>query len=557
MDASHMPLRPSLSLKIIVVLVITLTVVLSGTTYFSIQSQRAHLEQVVQLSAERSSNFAKKALRQGMEVNHQEDIWRTITDLGSEPGIERIRIYDKRGVIRYSTSHNEVWTTVDVNADACTMCHGNASDFERTASEQFVRIYEAPDGHRVLGFINPIANERSCWDADCHAHTKDQTYLGVLDVQMSLAKIDTHIGSGVNLLLLASLVTLLAVALVSGVFVYVVVHKPVKQVIEGTKALARGELRHKITVPSTDEIGELAHSFNDMGEELHSAEQKLVEWSNTLEQKVEEKTHELQQAQAQVLHMEKMASLGKLSSMIAHELNNPLSGILTYAKLIRKRLGRPDLTAEQLAAIDRDLTLISDESKRCGDIVRNLLFFARGQSGSFAPCYVREVAEKALRLIQHQIDMQRIEVTQVFPESPIEVICDQNQIQQVLLALMMNAVEAMPDGGDLRLTLTDIGEDVRIEVRDTGVGIPVEDLPRIFEPFYTTKESGFGTGLGLSIVYGILRSHGGDIAVESTLGIGSTFTIILPKHAHPPHATTGGTEHDTDAGPLSHSYSHR
>ncbi len=552
-----MSLRPSLSLKIIIVLVITLTVVLSGTTFFSIKSQQAHLEQVVQLSAERSSNFAKKALRQGMEINHQEDIWRTITDLGSEPGIERIRIYDKRGVIRYSTDHKEVWTTVDVNADACTMCHGNATDFEKTASDQFVRIYETSGGDRVLGFINPIANERGCWDADCHAHTAEQTYLGVLDVQMSLAKIDTHIASGVNLLLLSSVVTLLAVALVSGVFIYVVVHKPVKRVIAGTKALAQGELRYKINVPSTDEIGELAHSFNDMGESLHTAEQKLLEWSTTLEQKVEEKTRELQQAQAQVLHMEKMASLGKLSSMIAHELNNPLSGILTYAKLIRKRLGRPDLTEEQLGAIDRDLSLISDESKRCGDIVRNLLFFARGQSGTFAPCYIREVAEKALRLIQHQIDMQRIEAELSFPETPIEVICDQNQIQQVLLALMMNAVEAMPDGGDLKLQLVEDGDSVRITIRDTGVGISSDDLPRIFEPFYTTKESGFGTGLGLSIVYGILRSHGGDISVASTPGIGSTFTILLPKHAHPPHATTGGTEHDTDAGPLSHTYSHR
>lgn len=536
-----MKIYHTLALKITIMVAATVAVLLLGSTIMDITVQQRNLQQAVQISAERASAFAKKALRTGMERNRQDEILRIITLFGTEPGVERIRIYDKMGTIRYSTHGAEMGTVVDRNADACTMCHGSGSEFERTSSDQYVRIYNSPMGYRILGFINPIKNERSCWDADCHAHPRNQTVLGVLDVQMSMKKIDEHIASSTRGLVTSALILLVAVVAVSGAFIYYRVHKPVKAVTEGTRQLSTGNLEHRITVRNKDEIGELAHSFNRMADSLSTAEAQLVDWSNTLEQKVETKTRELQQIQDHILHMEKMASLGKLSSMIAHELNNPLSGILSYAKLDRKRLEGQPLSEDMRQTLLRDLKLIADEATRCGDIVRNLLFFARSNTGSMAPCRLRDIIDKSIRLLQHQISMQDVTVNADIAEPEPTVFADQNQIQQVLVALMMNALEAMHDGGTLGIATSTIGSKARIVISDTGVGIPAQELNRIFEPFYTTKESGFGTGLGLSIVYGIIKNHGGDIAVNSTLGKGSTFTIHLPLRAAasvPPERTT-------------------
>ncbi len=524
-----MRLHHSLSFKIVVVLVFSLVVVLVLTALYNIEQQKTLLIRAAQVSAERTSNFAKKAVWTGMKKNHPEEIWSTIGELGKEPGLTRIRIYDKRGVIRYSTVGREAGTIVNANTDACTMCHGTSTEFTKTSSDQYARVYSGPNGERILGFINPIRNERTCWDAPCHAHHESQTFLGVMDVQISLASVDAYIASSTNLFIISLLLSLAAVALVSWLFIYTFVHKRVQKFIAGTEALAAGDMTYRIAIQSRDELGELANSFNSMAEDLRTAKAELITWSSTLEEKVKQKTRELQEVQGQVLHMEKMASLGKLSSMIAHELNNPLSGILTYAKLIRKRLTHRQLDETSLAEIVDDITLISDEAKRCGDIVRNLLYFARTQTGQLTPIDVHEIINKVIRLLKHQIDLQQISVQMEVPDDGIQLVCDTGQIQQALVALTMNAVEAMPDGGQLTMGAEARNERVILRVRDTGSGIPAEEMQRIFEPFYTTKESGHGTGLGLSIVYGIVRNHKGDVRVSSEPGLGTTFTIDLPR----------------------------
>ncbi len=523
----------TLSAKIVAAIVGTLTIVLAASTYLTINSQSRSLIAAVQLSAERSSSFAKKALRQGMEENNQSNLWRTINDLGSEIGVERIRIIDKRGTIRYSTLGREAGTQVDMNADACVMCHGESTDITRTQSDQYVRVYMARSGHRVLGFINPIRNEKSCWTADCHAHSESQTILGVLDVQMSLEAIDAHIEKNTLQLIITSVITLAAVGFISAVFVLVGVHSPVKKFIAGIGQIASGNLRHRIVLNRNDEIGALSTAFNEMASELYEARRELLDWSEKLEEKVEQKTAELQSVREQVVHMEKMASLGKLSSMIAHELNNPLSGILTLAKLVRKRLDNKSQDPATVERVHKDLTLIADEARRCGDIVRNLLFFARAQPRSANACDLDEIIERSLRLVQHQINLQEIEVTHRRSSDQMVVHCDEGHIQQVLVALIINAIEAMPDGGSLKIETEAADDGARIRVADSGIGILPSDLQRIFEPFFTTKESGYGTGLGLSIVYGIIKQHGGDIQVDSKPGNGTVFTIHLPEQGPP------------------------
>ncbi|MCB2204003.1 HAMP domain-containing protein [bacterium] len=518
----------SLSFKIIATVFAAMFIVLLSVSYLHIEAQYNFLERTIYLCAERASTFSKSALLHAMQENDRDNIWQTVKNMREAPGLDVIRIYDKTGTIRYSTNRSETGTQVDKRADACTMCHGESSTFTQTSSDQFMRIYDSPRGHRVLGLITPIENRPGCSTAPCHAHNPKQTVLGVLDVQMSLEETDAHVASQQRIAFLLSLAAFLILAGVSVLLIYFFVHKPVKSLIAGTSAVAAGDLSHQIHLERKDELGQLVTSFNKMSGELQRAKSALVEWSNTLEDKVEEKTQQLNRVQSQIMHMEKMASLGKLSSIIAHELNNPLAGILTYARLIEKRLGKGEVDAEHCERMGNEVKLIADEARRCGDIVKNLLFFARGGEGKYSQADLGEVVDKSIKLVQHKINLYEIHLEVQLPHDALLVNCDQNQIQQVVLAIIINAIESMPEGGRLRIALLRQESQAVIRIADTGVGISQEDQQRIFEPFFTTKEEGHGTGLGLSIAYGIVQSHEGRITLKSAPGKGAEFTIIIP-----------------------------
>jgi len=381
-----------------------------------------------------------------------------------------------------------------------------------------------------LGIITPIENQPSCSNAACHAHPAEQQILGVLDTDLSLAKADVQLAESSRRMILYTACALLLIALLSWFFVWQVVGRPVKALQHGTEQLAAGALGYQIEVQSSDEIGELAHSFNDMSSQLKAEHSENVAWTHTLEQRVEQKTCELKRAHEHALHTEKMASIGKMAAVLAHEINNPLSGILTYAKLLRKWLDHEDGGNSRRTEIRDSLDLIASESRRCGDLVKNLLTFSRTTPMNLQATDLNKVIHRSLRLVQHQLDLASIQVQpELDPDLP-PVLCDGAQIEQVLLALMMNAIDAMPQGGNLWL-VTKINRDegsVRIVVRDDGSGIPPEILPRLFEPFLTTKETGRGVGLGLAISRSILERHNGNIEVQSEVGRGTTFTVTLP-----------------------------
>jgi two-component system NtrC family sensor kinase len=335
---------------------------------------------------------------------------------------------------------------------------------------------------------------------------------------------------------------LLLIAALSSLVVWRVVGKPVRDLHRGTEHLAAGDLGFQIKVHSADEIGELARSFNEMSRELESDHKEKAAWTHTLEQTVEHKTNELKRAHEHALHTEKMASIGKMAAVLAHEINNPLSGILTYAKLLRRWLEHGDSNGHQ-HEICESLDLIASESRRCGDLVRNLLTFSRTTPMNLQETDLNQVIERSLRLVQHQCDLAGIQVqTQIDPALPL-VLCDGAQIEQVLLALMMNAVDAMPQGGNLWITASCADKNVCLVVRDDGSGIPPEILPRIFEPFLTTKETGRGVGLGLAICQSIIERHHGNINVQSAVGQGTTFTLTLPCGSDLESVEPGPTEH--------------
>jgi len=263
---------------------------------------------------------------------------------------------------------------------------------------------------------------------------------------------------------------------------------------------------------------------------LQSEHNENVSWTHTLEERVDDKTRELKRAHEHALHTEKMASVGKMAAVLAHAINNPLSGILTYAKLLRKWVEKDHSGGVHGMEICDALDLIASESRRCGDLVKNLLAFSRTTPMNLQLANLNRVVERSLRLVQHQLDLAGVQVqAQLDPDLP-PVFCDAAQMEQVFLALMMNAVDALPQGGNLWIVTT-FGHEpdqVSIVVRDDGCGISAEILPRIFEPFLTTKETGRGVGLGLAISHSILERHNGKIEVQSDLGRGTTFTVTLP-----------------------------
>jgi two-component system NtrC family sensor kinase len=352
----------------------------------------------------------------------------------------------------------------------------------------------------------------------------------VLDTDISLAKADAQLAAGTRVMLAYTILAVLIIAVLSWVFVWRVVGRPIRFLKDGTERLSQGDLGYQLDVRSNNEVGDLAHSFNGMSLQLRSANEEIVSWARTLEDRVEEKTHELKRAHDHVLHVEKMASVGKMAAVVAHEINNPLSGILTYAKLLRKWLDRRETETEKREEALQCLDLIASESRRCGDLVKNLLTFSRTAPINLQPTELNPVIERSVLLVRHQFEMNGVQLQLNLAANLPIVQCDPAQIEQVLLALVMNAIDAMPRGGNLWIStrLNDKADEVQIRVRDDGSGIPPDILPQIFEPFLTTKEAGHGVGLGLAISHSIVERHGGHIEVESQYGKGTEFLIHLP-----------------------------
>lgn len=297
---------------------------------------------------------------------------------------------------------------------------------------------------------------------------------------------------------------------------------PLRRMTLAIQEIAKGNLSHFIEVDSRDELGALADSFNQMTRHLREANEKLIEGAKTLEWKVEERTRELREIQSHLIQSEKLASIGKLAAGIAHEINNPLGGILIYSHLLLEDVpeGHPH---------HDNLQKIVKETTRCKGIVKGLLDFARPKEPEWAPTDIHDLLDACLMLTGRQALFQNIRVEKDYQSSLPRITADRGQLQQVFMNMIFNAAEAMEGKGTLTLrTSGSGGAEVTVEIADTGHGIRDEDQERLFEPFFTTKEVGQGTGLGLAISYGIIQKHNGTIEVRSEPGRGATFIIRLP-----------------------------
>jgi len=515
--------------------------------WVNIRYERAERIDVMIRGASQFSDTVKRSTHYAMLQNRWEDAFHIMDTIGKQEGVARVRVFTKEGTILFSTDRSEVGSAVDKRAESCYACHAAERPLERLMLPDRARVFRDTEGHRLLGMITPLYNEPGCSE-DCHVHPTSKRVLGVLDITLSLARVDEEIAAITRRTgAFAGFTIVLLVMILAGVVRRGVV-RPVRELVEGTRRVAQGDLTHRIPVRTRDEVGALAASFNRMTEALGKTQTELDALVATLEQRVEERTRELQEAQAQLIQTEKLASLGKLSASIAHEINNPLSGILTYAKLLSRKLrtGPPDADGVQAAL--QQLALVEREAQRCCSIVRSLLDFARQREPSFQPVDVEAAAAEALSLLSNRLAIQNVEVTQECAPAPT-VQADFGQLRQAFVNILMNACEAMPKGGTLHVVTREVslptagrggplsptgksGPPTRfaeVAISDTGQGIPPEHFSKIFDPFFTTKEK--GTGLGLSVVYGIVEKHGGKILVDSRVGQGTTVTLRFPAAA--------------------------
>ena len=531
-----MHIRQTMAFRLFLLIAGVQTVILAALAMATITVHQSHLRDHVQTSAVRISDLMIRSMQHSMLQNDRDEVQEIISAVGQEPGISAVRVFNKRGDVVFAKAASDIRTRQRMQDEPCTLCHTAGGTLSAAGHQRRVtRTLVNADGERVLALFTSIANAPSCADADCHAHSAKERVLGVMEVRMSLGNIDRSLAEGRNQLIALSIGAVLLVALVSGGFIWWFVGRPVRALMDGMERASAGRLDLRLDVGSRDEIGQLAKTFNHMMEDLTRAQRENREWSATLEARIHEKTDDLERAHRQMVNIEKMASLGNLAASVAHELNNPLEGILTFAKLSVKRIQKLTLPPEETASVCTDLQLVADEAQRCGSIVQNLLVFSRQGPASFQTARVAPILDRCRLLAHHLAGMNHVELDVDCGED-VTVECDPGQIQQVLIALMVNAIEAMSSppapvpGGRLEIRSEPIGDSggVRIRLRDTGVGMTPEVKSHIFEPFYTTKSDGKGVGLGLAIAYGIVERHHGLIEVDTVPGQGSVFTVVLP-----------------------------
>jgi len=526
-----------LSVRLFFVLFGLLAVALGLYTHAIVREQRNRMMETVLQSADGVSDVIQRTTRAAMLRNQRTELHEMTESIGDQPGFDGVRVFNKQGQIVFSTATAEIGTTVDKKAEACGRCHAAHDPPPPTLdSRERARIFTAADGHRVLGLIRPIPNAPDCASAACHAHPANLKVLGVLDVRMSLAAVDGQVLASERRMQRASLALVLVVALLFALVLYRLVQQPVSALVAGTRAISAGQLDHRIGPRGAGELTVLAESFDRMTEDLQGAREENRRWSETLETQVRDKTEELRSAQAHLVRMDRMASLGKLAATVAHEINNPLAGILTYARLVQRELDAgPGIDHDD---IRRYAESIGSETQRCGDIVRNLLSFARTSGAQFATAHLHALVEASVRLVQHHFDLREIAVEMHWGEGDDVVEAAAGEVEQALLAVLVNASEATPAGGRVEITTALLPDEVQVAVRDTGCGIPPDVLPHVFEPFYTTKSAAKGVGLGLAVVYGIMQRHGGRIDVQTAVGTGSTFVLVWPRR--PPARAAAG-----------------
>jgi len=436
-------------------------------------------------------------LREDMLVGRRDDLRRGVEAIRQRANVRGVRVLDGRGVVAVSSEPDDEGQQRPRDGPTCRSCHpASAGPDAGAAPAQFEEL----ESSRTLRAVKPVFNGPGCVGS-CHVHRPEQRVLGFLEIDGSLERVDETIARTRWIIAGFTLAAVVLTILASRALVVRWIHRPVRDLVEATGRLAAGDLTWRVPAQRDRDFGRIASAFDRMAAGL-------------------------EQAQRQVILSAKLASAGKLAAGVAHELNNPLTGILAFAE---------DLLAHA-APDDRrraDYEVIVRETRRCGDIVRDLLDFARQEMPEQRECDLHDIIGRAVALVERLVGFRRVRIERRFDPSLPRVLADSGQLQQVFLNLLTNAAEAMPDGGTITLATRPVaGGLVEASVADTGPGIPPEIRERIFEPFFSTKRSAAGhpsgQGLGLAVSWSIVERHRGKMSVESVVGGGTTFRVVFP-----------------------------
>jgi two-component system NtrC family sensor kinase len=388
---------------------------IGGMAVLNVRTHRAALVLQLEHGADQLCETISSSTYFDMLENRRDDLYRQIVTIGHQKGIEKIRLFNRIGTIMFSSDEAEIGRSVDKKQEACFACHAADRPLARLPIPARSRTYRSAAGHRVLGMIRPILNQPSCSTPACHAHHAEETVLGVLDVNLSLAEVDRQIAADQRRMLLLAALAIAASSLLLWWLSARLVLRPVAALIAGTRKVAEGDLTTTLPAGARHELGDLARAFNDM-------------------------TRRLAEAQGQLAQADKLASVGRLAAGVAHEINNPLTGVLTYASFLQKRA---DATPE----LQADLEVIVRETKRCREIVKNLLDFSRQTRPVRQPTDLNEVVRRAITIVMNQLALDRVHLALDLSSDLPPVPADPNQIQQVVVNLVINAADALEDGG--------------------------------------------------------------------------------------------------------------
>ncbi len=479
-------IKGSLKLKMILFVSITIAFLIGLLTILIVNIQTDALLKKAKNSNLMMSQMFYQHLELAMLTGKREEIQKLLQDVGKYEGIISIKIFDETGKIVFCSDPQFIGKKIG---------HHHMDIFRE---ENIHRTLDFIEREEEFHLVTPVRNKKEC--QRCHGVEKE--FMGALDLDISLVSMIKDVATNRNIMISFAILTILVVSLVISLFTMKFVSRPVTHLIGTMQEVEKGNLDSRVNLKSNDELGMLAQSFNSMITKLDEAKKEL------------QRLHESQIARA-----DRLASIGELASGIAHEIKNPLAGIGAAIQVLSQSIAKDDPQREVFDEIMKQI-------ERLNKTIKDFLNYARPSEPHMSICDITDIAKKAIFLIRKQAENQKVTIEEDYRYNIPQLLIDPEQVQQVMVNIMLNAVQAMLEGGRLIISAKADPNFVELSIADTGKGIPQDNIEKIFTPFYTTKHQ--GTGLGLSISSRIIEKHNGSIRVASEIGRGTTFNIRLP-----------------------------